>query len=347
MTAAMTPTATKNSETGSALIVVLLLITVLAVIILEFNYESQVELHLADNSCRAAHAFNCAEAGIAISMAALKHNRDILADEESHQLLSGGTQIPVGAGYCTISLSDESGKININTLKAPDGRLIRPRIDQLLRLIDLLNHQYGEHAPISYSLVPAIIDWVDLDHDVTRLSFVTTENTGAEDDYYQDLARPYRCKDARFDILSELLSVKGVTAEIFYGRLGGETRGVEPVEGIQQFLTIYGDGKVNINEASATVLQSLSERLSSTLAQDIVESRRFGPYQSIEELQKVRGMTPEVYEAIRGSITIQPKGRYYTVTATGVTDGFVRTIRVVLSVDGGAARVTPILRAES
>ncbi len=336
----------RNNEPGIALIAVVLIIAVLVAIILEFNYESRIKLHLADNFRFAAKALSCGEAGIAISMAALRQNDDILGDEKLSPFFSGKVQIPIEEGYCTISVADESGKININALKPPDGRLMRYRIDQMLRLVDLLNYQYGEHAPISYSLIPAMIDWVDSDDDVTVLPFVKRDNAGAENDYYQELTEPYSCKNAPFDILSELLLVKGMTTEIFNGRPGNEREGIEPVDGIRQFLTVYGDGKININEASTTVVQSLSDRIDYHLAHSIVEQRKFGRYESVAQLKNVPGMTPQIYESIRGLVTVKAEDRYYTVTVTGVAGQFAQKIQVVLKKNRQKVRVTPVLRRE-
>jgi len=336
----------KNRRSGMAFVATLLLVAVLAVIILEFNYESRVKLHLADNFHLATRALSCAEAGVAISKAALTQNDNVLADEKLGPLLSGMVQIPVEQGYCTISMADESGKININAFRASGGQLIRSRVNQMLRLVDLLNEQYGAQPPISYSLIPAIIDWTDPDDDVTLLPFVRGQNSGAEDDYYRDLADPYPCKNASFDVLTELLLVKGMTTEIFQGRAGNEREGIHPVDGIHVFLTVYGDGKININGASMTVIQSLSDKIDRALAQNIVEQRRHSPYESIAQLREIPGMTPEIYGALRGLVTVRPADRYYTVTVTGVSGQFVRKVQVVLRKDRDTSQVTAVLRRE-
>jgi type II secretory pathway component PulK len=61
----------KNKDRGFVLIAVLLIISVLVTIILEFNYESRMKLHLSDNFHNASKALNYAEAGISIAMASL------------------------------------------------------------------------------------------------------------------------------------------------------------------------------------------------------------------------------------------------------------------------------------
>jgi len=337
---------TNNKERGFVLVAVLLIIAVLVAIIVEFNYESRVKLHLSDNFRYSSKALNYAEAGLAIAMATLKQNDNILYDERFSPLFLGKVQIPVESGYCTIFVNDESGKININTLKTSNGKIVRSRVDQMLKLIDLLNYQYQEQSPISYSLIPAIIDWVDYDDEVTFLPFIQRENEGAENDYYEDLIDPYSCKNAPFDTLNELLLVKGMTTEIFYGRAGDESKNIEPVDGIQQLLTIHGDGKININEASPMVIQSLSDEMSFGLMQNIIEQRNIRRYGSVGQLQNVPGMTPQVYESIRELITVKPKGRYYNVTVTGVAGQFVRKVQIVLRKDSSTAQIETILRKE-
>ena len=336
----------KNKERGFVLIAVLLIIAALVAIIFEFNYESRLKLHLSDNFRYASKALNYAEAGLAIAMATLKQNDNILYDEKFSPLFSGGVQIPVESGYCTILVNDESGKINVNTLNTSGGRIIRHRVDQMLKLIDLLNYQYQEQSPISYSLIPAIIDWVDYDDEVTFLPFIKRENKGVENDYYEDLMDPYSCKNAPFDTLNELLLVKGMTTEIFHGQAGDKAKNIKPVDGIRRFLTIYGDGKININEASPMVIQSLSDKMSFGLMQNIVEQRNIRRYGSVGQLQNVPGMTPQVYESIRELITVKPKGRYYNVTVTGVADQFVRKVQIVLRKDSSTARIETVLRKE-
>ena len=336
----------KNKDRGFVLIAVLLIISVLVTIILEFNYESRMKLHLSDNFHNASKALNYAEAGISIATASLKQNENILSDEKFIPLFSGQVHVPVENGYCTILVRDESGKINVNALKTPDGKIVRHRVDQMLKLIDLLNYQIQGQSPVSYSLIPAIIDWVDYDDEVTFLPFVKRENEGAESDYYRDLIDPYKCKNAPFETLDELLLVKGMTPTILHGRAGDKTRNIEPVDGIGRYLTIYGDGKININEASPMVVLSLSEKMSPSLANNIVEQRRIKRFVSVGQLQNVPGMTPRVYESIRELITVRPRDRYYNVTVTGVAGEFVRKVQVVLGIDSSTARIETILRME-
>ena len=73
---------------------------------------------------------------------------------------------------------------------------------------------------------------------------------GAEGAYYAGLQRPYTAKNAPIDCIEELLMIKGVTRELFYGT--GES------PGLAQCLSAYGDARININTAPRPVLRALT-----------------------------------------------------------------------------------------
>jgi general secretion pathway protein K len=326
---------------GVALVAVLLVIALIAAVIFEFNYDSRVRYQLADNLRASYQALHCAEAGLATATAALTGVGEAPSDEEILKMLSGAVQVSLGEGCFTVSVAAETGKINVNGLKTPEGQLVRPRIDQMLRLIDVLNSQYGGRKPLSYSLVPAIIDWIDADDEVTILPFVRGENAGVESDYYQTLEKPYRCKNAPLELLGELTLVKGMSREIFHGApAAGE---MPRTAGMKQFLTVYGDGTLNINEVPVTVLQTFSERMTRALAEKIVQHR---PYKNVRELSEVPGMTPDVLQEIQEFVGVRARAEYYTVTARGLAGKCVRTIRVVVKRDQRTGRCVPLIRWE-
>ena len=327
------------------MIAVLLIVIVLAVVLLEFSFETRLGLRIAINRYRSRQALCCAEAGVNIAIAALKERDWREADEAMRKLLSGATRVAVGDGYCTVRVTSENGKININGLVNSSGGFDRRRVDQLLRVIDALNERYGEESPVSYAIVPAMIDWIDSDDEVTYLPFVSRENEGAERGYYRKLPTPYKCKNAPFDTLSEVLLVKGMTKGVFEGRPGDAESGVRPVSGMKSFLTVYGDGKVDINHAPATVLQGLSSKIDSGLAEAIVIERRRKPFESVADLRSVPGMTTAAINSLRGLATVKPGSRYYRVVATGEAGGIERKVEIALQ-RAGDGDLIALLRKE-
>jgi len=114
---------------------------------------------------------------------------------------------------------DEERKININKASLS----ILKRLFKFIGLDDMTAQEISA----------SIIDWRDED------SFLTIPLKSAESPYYRSLDTPYEAKDFPIEVLEELLLVKGITPEIF--------------EKIERYITIYGDGAININTASKEI----------------------------------------------------------------------------------------------
>jgi len=134
-------------------------------------------------------------------------------------------------------LIDEDRKININTAS----------VIVLQRIFEWVGETTAQEAT---DIADSIVDWRDVDDEPLT--------NGAEETYYQGLDPAYDCKNASFDILEELFLVKGMTKDVF--------------DKVQDHLTIYGTGKVNINTASPVVLQSLG--MDEGLVQKIMDFRK-------------------------------------------------------------------------
>lgn len=121
-------------------------------------------------------------------------------------------------------MRDEESKINLNTAD--------PKI--LSRLFQIAAGLDDEEAD---TIAYGIVDWRDKDDVLANSSF------GAEDDDYEDLDLPYDAKDGPFEVLNELLLVRGMSPEIYAKA--------------KDYLTIYGGGAVNFNTAPKMVLMAL------------------------------------------------------------------------------------------
>lgn len=131
---------------------------------------------------------------------------------------------------------DEERKININYAEK----------NLLKRLFTLLLNIDEQQID---AIVDAAIDW--------RTFGKSSLDGFYSDDYYSNLEYPYGVKDSDFELLAELLLVKGVDRATF--------------ERIEPYITVYGDGLININTVSRTVLIALG--LSDSLADKIISVR--------------------------------------------------------------------------
>jgi len=317
---------TTRRRSGFILVTVLMIIVILTAVLLEFNYESRLHLHSADHFTSDQQSLNCARAGLNIAIAALRVEPDISTDNKPGKQTKENPPLPVGSGFCKITVTEENGKINLNTLKDQKGNLNRSHIDQLLRFIDLLNKEYSFQPSLPYDIVPAIIDWTDADDKVTVLPFVRIRNRGAESNYYQNLKSPYSCTNLPFTTLEEINLIRGMNRDIFELK----TKTKDSVISLRDYLTVHGEGKININTAPALVLQSLSEQITPALARMIVTRRRQIPFENISELRDLPGFSAVIYQGIRNRVTVQPKNRYYHVSARGYAQKARSTINAVL-----------------
>jgi len=106
----------------------------------------------------------------------------------------------VGDGQITIKIEDEQSKVNVSVLAnefSPQTKFY-PIIQRLM-----INLGYP------MDIADAILDWVDINE--IRSPY------GAESDHYENLPIPYKSKNYALDSINELLMVKGITPEIFYG----------------------------------------------------------------------------------------------------------------------------------
>ena len=129
-----------------------------------------------------------------------------------------------GAQGKRFGMIDEARKININIAD----------VEVLSRLFQLA----GGLEPLAASdLAFSILDWRDAD------SELSSPTGGAEDSYYMVGEFPYEAKDGEFEILEEALLVRGMNKELF--------------ERLEGYMTVYGDGRVNVNTATPVVLAAL------------------------------------------------------------------------------------------
>ena len=127
---------TKTEQGGFIVVVVLCMVMMLSVLLLGFNYEARAHFRAVDTFRKSEQALHCARAGLNIAIAAFQDNPDSHTPKLWLSLLSGEKTFVVGDGQCSVTVSEETGKLNVNLLKDKSGKLDRVAIDQLLRLID-------------------------------------------------------------------------------------------------------------------------------------------------------------------------------------------------------------------
>ena len=248
---------------GVALILTVLIISIIVTVTLEFNTAMRSELYGAVN-LRDGLKLGCvARSGFDYALAVLFEdglNTDRPFDSlrepwaDSKALSENSSSLFEDGGF-EVQIRDMTGRIQIGALVNQKGEYNADQKDLLTRFLSL--DMFGLDDEEVGNLVDAIKDWIDRDDEVTKF--------GAENAYYQTLEKPYLCRNAPLESLEELLLIRGMSKELFYGT------GERP--GIAYYLTVCGDGKVNINTADPVVLRSLSANLDRRTVEDMVSYR--------------------------------------------------------------------------
>jgi general secretion pathway protein K len=221
---------------------------------------------------------------------------------------------PLGEGVLNVRVTDEESKLPVNKLTPVQWR----------RLLDLLDVEPADADVIADS----VADWID-ENDLHQLH-------GAEDDYYASLVPPYRAKNAPIDRVEELLLVRGVTPEIFYGQPATDDE--EAIPGLVEFLTATSNGRININTASPLALKA-ALGLDDLQTEAVVQYRagsdgEWGtdddkPFRSLEEFYAVIGnLTDEVRAQLGEWLTVQSD--HFSIRSSGDVGGVKRTVHAVV-----------------
>jgi general secretion pathway protein K len=302
-----------KNESAIALVIVMISIFVLSILAGGFAYSMKVETKLARNANSETELEWLGRSGVEYAKWILAQQLTVRNEpyDALNQVWAGGTggigtsnspladvvsDVHLGNGSFTWKIKDLERKYNIN----------RANEQVLQQALVLMGASASDTTPI----VNCILDWMD-NNKSSRVE-------GAKDDYYQSLVPPYYAKNGPIDDMSELLLIKGITPDVYWGisstnhvqaafqqqqnRFAGKPGApmIYPV-GLVDLFAPLGAGKININTASAAVLQ-LVPGVDSTVAEAIVGGRGgeddgsglLGPYRSVDEVQRV----PEVPRAL-------------------------------------------------
>jgi type II secretory pathway component PulK len=263
------PLTQSRQSSGVALVIVMLVVIAMGVTAGAFAYAMKVEARLAQNTTANAELTWLGLSGVEFAKWILAQQARIPGEagfDSLNQFWAGGPgnpdliqnpfegvsmkDVPIGEGRISIRIVDQERRLNINTA---DPLLLH----QALTMI-------GAGASDGDTIVNAIIDWRDRDG-------VSQSGRPAETgDYYDRLDPPYRAKDGPLGDMGELLKVRGVTPEVYFGtdyretsvsRRRGRTGPAtaldngQPSPGLAELFCAISGGQVNINTAPLPVLQ--------------------------------------------------------------------------------------------
>jgi general secretion pathway protein K len=275
-----------GNRRGVALLITLAVTTVLVAAGLEYNRRARYAVVSSAAARNELSMTEMAASGVHVAMAILAKDK---VDNETDTPMDDWAdpvkidevlrEFPFEEGRLSVVIADELGKIQVNALvNYPDSR----QFNEAQRSVwERFLQYYADHKELKLdfkndSEPPAIInslkDWLDSGDDdaITGLS-------GAETSYYQGRRPPYAARNGPLSDLNELLLVKGITPELYYG--------TAEVPGISRYLTVFGvtqaegtgasfPGRINITTAEIPVLFALLPAENKDLVEIIDEVRR-------------------------------------------------------------------------
>ena len=241
--------------------------------------------------------------------------------------------IPLGRGTVSWKITDLERKFNINS---PE-----PLLQQVLpQALTLMGVAPGEATAV----VNSILDWIDPD-DQAHIE-------GAETRDYQGLNPPYAAKNGPIDDISELLLIKGMTPEIYYGGTAtnyqpnyfsrqrgpfGQAANASPIiaVGLTNLFTPLSSGKINLNTAPAEVLQ-LIPGVDALIAEEIVNGRSgeddgsglMGPYRAVGQVSRIPNLPLQLVGQIGQFCDV--RSRTFQVQVDADIGGYKRTFYAIL-----------------
>ena len=304
----------ERGERGVALLLALLTMVLLAVVVMEFTFSTQVDYRRAAMWLAGRRAALVADGGLTLAGEVLREDfslgvTDSLSDLWAREL----PPIDTGAGMLAVRIEDEQGKLNLNTLAtgslSPAGRRFQA-------LLDGLGLDPGLASPLA--------DWLD-----------RNDNPGpgalaAEKEWYASATPPYEPRNGPLRSYAELALVRGFAPAV--------------LARLRRFVTVIPetDSKVNANTAPPEVLAAMDPRLDDEfLVRRLVEARAASPFTTSKEMRAVSGM--EAFTANELDRLFRFSSRWFRVRATGDAGGAMRSAEALLERDGGVSKIVYLL----
>jgi general secretion pathway protein K len=260
---------TSPEQRGGALLAVLWLSVALSVIAFSLASTIRGETERAGASLEGVRAGYLAEGAVRRGILYIlwgPNNR--LPDGTSRYYNRGIPRVwmEFPTGLAQVDIVPERAKLNVNASPPED----------LLRLLMAL----GAPPSQAQAITEAIVDW--------RTPAPPGALSGL-DQYYLSLVPSFRARHASFEQIEELLLLRGMTPELFYGTYEADEEGrLIPRGGLRDCLSVYGStGAVDVNTAHPAVLSAVG--LHPVAVAAVVNRRAALPFRSMEEVAMTSG----------------------------------------------------------
>jgi general secretion pathway protein K len=303
---------------GFALVLTLLVTALLIALVTEFVTQVYVDTTARQSYVDAQKGSLLADSGITGAVALLQFALPKKGYTSLHDPWAKPLEIPEESGTLRITIEDENAKLSLNHIAGSNG------VFNTGASGDTTESYYGTALRLfrqlqlpGSDLCDAIADWVDQDN--------IPKPGGAEEAWYLRRKPPLLVKNSPFDTFEELALVKGFSSDV--------------VEKLRPFTTVYADSTfaapININTAPKEVLTALDERITPSLAEQIIEYRRLTPFKNVAELKNVPGMDLIATGLL---LRVSVASTIFRIRAEAQVNGTLRVVESVVSFAGGSRK---------
>ncbi len=211
-----------RNNRGYVLVIVLIITTLFVTVASEFIVEAQTNIGFIKKFDERLQATYIARSGVEMGKLLLYADRAGVSKQITGKSTNKNVDsyqdvwaiemppIPLEEGSLQLKIIDENAKINLS--------IVWTEVAETTPYYGILQN-FFINMGFTPDFADIIHDWVDVDK--SRMPY------GAESpDYYQTLAPPYSAKDGAMNSIDEMLLMKDMTPEIYYG-LGGGNYGNE------------------------------------------------------------------------------------------------------------------------
>lgn len=293
----LSPTAALHDSKGIALVLTLMVTALITALVVEFSYGVYVNTSALYNWQALQKLSIAAGTGVRVAVLGITINDSRNSYTYPGVILKEGLKpFDDFEGSVSLRVEDEAGKLNINTIIYPNGMLNEEAYNAFIRLLKFLE--------LDTSIADRVADWIDKDSEQRR--------TNSEE----------WTKNGPFESVDELLLVKGISRADY--------------DKLAPYVTIYGDGRININAAQIPVLVSLADAVDKNLAERLVKYRELSPFNTSSDILKVAGFEM-IGTSLMGRVVV--KGKVFSVRSIAESGSLKRIIDCVLQVAGSGATI--------
>ncbi|MBC8018921.1 MAG: type II secretion system minor pseudopilin GspK [Verrucomicrobia bacterium] len=298
-----------QDRSGFALVLTLVVTALMVAVVVEMIHQVYVDVSLSRGFRDGQQASLLAESGAEGGAKLLQ----MLLSTQNYTSLSDKWAEPIKLddelGSIVITISEESGKINLNDLVFDNGvykDFIPGALKRLGRRLQLPEDRWG-----------ALADWIDNNDQ--------PGSGGVESSHYRSLKPGYGAHNGKLATLTELSLVEGFKPEL--------------LRQLRPFVTIWSDqpnaaATININTAPKEVLAALDDGIDDRMADRILERRKLTPFKAKGELSQVPGLDAGVIMRLSGSSWLSVKGNLFRIRAVARVKDAGRTVEAVVRLGG-------------